>query len=58
MAQEKFAPAKQVIKTRKLTLELPVYDYQAIARAAKRKRIPIREFIRMALTYAMANLEP
>lgn len=58
MAQEKFAPVKRVIKARKITIELPVYDYQAITRAAKRRKLPIREFIRMALAYAMANLEP
>lgn len=57
MTQEKFSPAKQVVKTRKVTVELPVYDYQAIARAAKRRKLPIREFIRMAITYAMAHLE-
>ena len=57
MTQEKFAPAKRVIKIRKITIELPVYDYIAVAKAAKRRKLPTREFIRMALSYAMAHLE-
>jgi len=57
MTQEKFSPAKRVLKTRKITIELPVYDYQAVTRAAKKRKLPTREFIRMAITYAMAHLE-
>ncbi len=53
----KFSPAKQVVKTRKISVEFPIYDYKTIAAAAKRRKLPIREFIRMATAYAMANLE-
>ncbi len=53
----KFSPSKKVVKMRKVSVEFPIYDYKTVAAAAKRRKLPIREFIRMATAYAMANLE-
>ena len=57
MPQPKFSPAKQVVKTQKITVEPPVGDYAMIRTQARNRKVSTREFIRLATMYAMENLE-
>ena len=57
MPKEKFSPAKQVVKTQKITVEFPIGEYAIIRMQARNRKVSTREFIRLATMYAMNNLE-